>query len=206
MAEYQKALVTFIDILGFRNLVMDAGDSGAQKVDGILTILLKLKEISKLGRSVTDRGVVRSVTRSMAFSDCIVRVNFIHSERLYWAVDAEIALLGNIQPELACRGVLIRGGISFGDLYIGETNDVLFGPALVRAYELSENHAIYSRIILDSMILERVGTEDLGLMKDGDGIHFVDYLWRSCGQYWASTFNQEWEFFWKSISSQQRKS
>ena len=51
-----------------------------------------------------------------------------------------------IQAELARHGYLIRGAITVGDLYIDE--DMVFGPALIEAYDAESKLAIFPRVIL----------------------------------------------------------
>ena len=104
---------------------------------------------------------------------------------LYW----ELLDLAYIQSHLAEDGILIRGATTVGDIYVDER--LIFGPALIRAYELERGVASYPRIIIDSRVLDRlVDTPELRipevsdqmkslctvLARDNDGTWFVDYL------------------------------
>jgi hypothetical protein len=40
-------------------------------------------------------------------------------------------------------GVLIRGSIVIGDIYYEKGKNILFGPALIKAYELESKHSVY---------------------------------------------------------------
>lgn len=56
---------------------------------------------------------------------------------------------------MICKGILFRGAVVIGDLY----NDkiIIFGPAMLEAYELESKKAIYPRIIIEEdTILEGI--------------------------------------------------
>jgi hypothetical protein len=81
--------------------------------------------------------------------------------------------------EMALRiGVLIRGGYSFGQLY--HENGVVFGEAMVDAYQLESKHAVYPRILVSDRILEQLngfsdGDPDF-LRQDTDGRWHLNYF------------------------------
>ncbi len=58
--------------------------------------------------------------------------------------------------------ILARGGITFGRIVINEATDdyIVFGPAVVRAYEIESNLAIYPRLIFDDEITELILISD----------------------------------------------
>jgi len=62
--------------------------------------------------------------------------------------------LAYIQARLAEDGTLIRGATTIGDIYVNDR--LIFGPALIRAYELERGVASYPRIILDSRVFDRL--------------------------------------------------
>jgi hypothetical protein len=75
-------------------------------------------------------------------------------------------------------GVLIRGGFSFGQLY--HENGVVFGEAMVDAYQLESKHAIYPRVLVSNRIIERLtGIPDAYrtfLLQDADGRYHLNYF------------------------------
>jgi hypothetical protein len=107
------------------------------------------------------------------------------------SLNHEILDLVHAQFELANRGIFIRGGVAIGDMH--QEQDVLFGPAMVRAYELESQFAKYPRIVVDPEAFQKLKEDDrlradhhdiedelgyLGnvLRQGEDGLHFVDYL------------------------------
>lgn len=81
--------------------------------------------------------------------------------------------------------------MTFGDLYTDD--DLLFGPALIRAHELESKEAIYPRIVVDQCIFEELASGNLRrnavhdldeefdhleslLVRGTDGLAYIDYL------------------------------
>lgn len=59
--------------------------------------------------------------------------------------------------------ILIRGAITFGKLY--HNNGVIFGEALVNAYNMEKDKACYPRIIYDEALLKRYNDEELRIKE-----------------------------------------
>jgi hypothetical protein len=81
--------------------------------------------------------------------------------------------------EMALRiGVLIRGGFTFGRLY--HENGVVFGEAMVDAYQLESKHAIRPRVLVSDRILKRLTgipeTDRTFLLQDTDGVWHLNYF------------------------------
>ncbi|GAB4212808.1 MAG: hypothetical protein OHK0013_35990 [Sandaracinaceae bacterium] len=108
----------------------------------------------------------------------------------------ELLALVHMQGELAPQGVLIRGAITHGDVFTD--GSTVFGPALVRAYELESGNAVYPRIIVDPELLQFFDDGKFGpahhdhswesghvqelLDRAEDGFWFVDYLRAFAGE------------------------
>ena len=72
--------------------------------------------------------------------------------------------------------VLIRGGITTGDIYIDK--NIIFGEGLIKAVEL-ESNAIFPRIILDEKAISRQVCDDLCekcIKKDNDDRYYIDFF------------------------------
>lgn len=185
-ADYEPAIVTFIDILGFREQVVHEQPGAIAK---------KLDLLTELNKGNTGEDLDAKVFQ---FSDSIVRVRRINTEAnqtsplglVFW----ELLDLVHIQTQLTRSGVFLRGGITFGDICI--SSDRIFGPALVQAYDLESKLSIYPRIVVDPKLLRELKKNDLlrshgntaiqekTYIKDlitqaDDGIWFIDYA-RAC--------------------------
>ena len=91
-----------------------------------------------------------------------------------------------LQLELVSAGFFVRGGLSLGRMHLRD--GLVFGPALVEAYELESRRAVHPRVIL-SVGVDKSQRADLGfhdepsrspqaalLLCDGDGHTFINYL------------------------------
>ena len=78
--------------------------------------------------------------------------------------------------ELYRKRVVFRGGIAIGKLYMDSKMNFVWGEALVKAHVLEEKTAIYPRVVLSSQIAELNLSSSARVLKDFDGIHFVDYF------------------------------
>lgn len=182
---YRPAIVTFIDILGFKEMIK------TKPAAQIHAILSELREWSS-GDMDEDEGdeIEAGLAHAIAFSDNVVRVCPIDSEWPHGALFHELMSLVHVQAKLTERGVFLRGGITVDNIHIARGE--VFGPGLVRAYELESKQAIYPRIVLDPKVLESYlqnpamrGDHSLEddlraideLLREGeDGLYFVDYL------------------------------
>jgi hypothetical protein len=186
MAEYRVALVTFIDILGFSDLVEQSRykrDQNADKVDNILELLKTLKGANQFGRAKVDaEGKQLKIFFADNFSDCIVRSTRIDSaEEVIHAIEAELLLLAGMQTHVTANNrVMLRGGMAVGELYRDEKGEFIFGPVFVRAYKL-EKKAVVPRIVIDEEIMALMKVHQGSFLtdyvrQDDDGVCFVDYL------------------------------
>ena len=93
--------------------------------------------------------------------------------------------LVHLQLDLVLDGVLIRGGMTIGQLF--HDGNIVYGPAMNMAYKLESKVAVYPRIIVDKPAINQYieyakddedairDIESL-LRKDRDGLFFVDML------------------------------
>jgi hypothetical protein len=184
---YQKAIVTFIDILGFGDLVKKSDYGSVKKV---------LDAVEKTTSPITfaEQNGKEDLPEVVSFSDAIVRVRKFESDtnkrNPFGVLFYELVSLVHAQSELMDIDIIIRGSVTIGDIYISEGR--VFGPALVDAYGLENKYADYPRIIIDPKLIREYKTNTLlrtkgqslrqeleivgNLLRQGDdGIWFVDY-------------------------------
>lgn len=185
---YRPAVVTFLDILGFRERVAASQDATA-----IRRILARLRSFSDVGdpdeKLEAEHGF--EVTRSIAFSDSVVRIRFFDTDYPSGALYHEVLSLLHVQAEMMGADVLVRGGVTVGDVYL--EGDMAFGPGFNRAYDLESQFANVPRIVIGPeafvalrteprlVAVDHTPDEDIAylrrLLKRGDdGFWFIDYL------------------------------
>ena len=153
---YDKRIILFLDILGFRTLI-NAGREA------------ELLEVLKIPAELQSTWPYDGTTnmRLTAFSDSIVisdRVgddDFPYQRLVYYA--------SYLTWKFLARGILIRGGFAVGPLH--HEQNIIFGPAMVEAYQLESEFAIYPRIAVSAGPITRAI-----LKRDFDGVWYVDFL------------------------------
>ncbi|CAG7611045.1 hypothetical protein PAESOLCIP111_01324 [Paenibacillus solanacearum] len=175
LEQYEERVVVFIDILGFREHIKKSVNDAEYfvKLRDTLNIISELKDES-------DDETRRQIT---VFSDSIV---ISYPVQLPGAVFGCLLDVVHIQLEMMRMGILMRGGIAVGQLC--HNDNIVYGPAMVEAYELESKAAIYPRVIVSPKVFEaalqnpeNTPEEDLeyidGLrLKDWDGNWYVDFL------------------------------
>lgn len=177
--EYSTRVVVFMDILGFKEMVLDPN-----RKDTLFYVMNYFKWTGESNYTglLKENDLGKEVT---VFSDSIV-ISYdakIQGQVFYILLD-----IIRIQLDLANRGIILRGGVSIGELY--HNRETIFGPAMIKAYELESKNAIYPRIILDQKLLDYAyenpsdhhNSEQemeyiLGLIEmDKDGYWYTDFL------------------------------
>lgn len=181
MGQYKKTILVYLDILGFKDLIQRSSKDEGEVVSIVNLLDLMKEEAGYTMLSTKPDGRTVNATETLNFSDLVIRATRLEvdDDLLRWA-NMELRLLCWIQCRLATQyGILIRGGICIGDVYMQD--ELIFGPALVRAYELAEKLAIFPRIAIDSQLITDM--KAVGLLLNAfrtvgeDGTHFVDYLY-----------------------------
>jgi len=196
--EYRRALVSFIDVIGFAELVKSLKNDPdlAPRIHGILTILRSHIATRNTGILPELQGATpepEAIFRAFSFSDCTVRVTLLDEiHTLKKAIGHELSVLAEKQLELVCLSaapwqnfpILLRGGICVGDISMDpdpRSDEIVFGPAMVRAYELERDAAVYPRIVIDrELIKEADASRWVPIVEQGDdGFYFLNYLYGS---------------------------
>lgn len=177
--EYSTRVVVFMDILGFKNMVLDP-----EKKETLFYVMNYSKWIgeSNYRGPLKEDDLGKEVT---VFSDSIVISYDVETQGQVFSILLDII---RIQLDLASKGIILRGGVSIGELY--HKKETVFGPAMIKSYELESKNAIYPRIILDEKLLEYAyvnpsnqhnGEQELEfifslIQRDKDGYYYTDFL------------------------------
>lgn len=89
--------------------------------------------------------------------------------------------------EFLRNGFLVRGAMTFGNIFYDSTQNIWFGPAMNKAFDLESNMARYPRVIIDPEFADNLvayndrtygGVASNGqiLKKDDDGLYYIHYL------------------------------
>jgi hypothetical protein len=192
--EYKDCFVAFLDILGFESKVIDS-----QNNTGALKVLVDSLDICGAfpsgGKKKVDSQGQRIISvQSRFFSDTIV---FFMREK-----PKDLAQLffmtRYLQDRLWEKGICLRGAITLGGMHWEDSDDlnITVGPALIEAYRLESEIAIYPRIIVSEELYtysnnDNVKADPFGgglrpensdallkdyIKRDADGVYFLDLL------------------------------
>ena len=133
---YQNKLVAFIDILGFKNIIYASDTKPITKYFDFV--------FSTFNRVSKKRGFnYHLISDSIVVSTSLSKENLILLTRT----------LCVLQSRLLAEGILVRGSISYGQLYLNKSKNIIVGNGLINAYNL-EQQAIYPRIIIDKTLIK----------------------------------------------------
>lgn len=174
-----ESIVCFTDILGFSNLVTQSPDLESRN------LLLKhlhttIAEQYSLMREMNPHGHFKT------FTDNVILAYPVWEDGEGQSGSVFMSFI-DYQLEMTLNGYFLRGGVALGDYY-GDT-DFAYGAALIDAHNLECIKADYPRIILSEEMVDVV-SEHLNyygplkfapqyshLIKDSDGIIFINYLY-----------------------------
>lgn len=149
---YTKAIVTFVDLLGFKKTV---NKKSASEVNNILNAFLKCMQ-DNYASHYEEAYKTPPLTYSAVFSDSVLRVTYldhpINDYHPYGAVFHEVLALSHGLINLFPAGIMFRGAISVGDIFVDLENNKFFGPALLEATRIESEIRAPCIALSDSVI------------------------------------------------------
>jgi hypothetical protein len=133
---FENRAVAFIDILGFKSIVDNASQKTA-KLETLQELISLLKEaVPLLDQKVSDDVPKELIPKHIYISDSIILNAPISSEKMahYCGLSVLVMRVIQLTQLLLSKGHLIRGGISTGDVWHGDSNIV--GPAYQESYKI----------------------------------------------------------------------
>ena len=183
--KYQKSVVAFIDLLGFK--------SSLKHEENLVEILNVLRRM-KAGESSNDSSltqvegnthVIKIKPSISVFSDSMVisASESLLSDVVQWhhLVVEILNIVQQLSNFIIKKGYILRGGLTIGDLY--HADGVIVGQALVEAYEIESEHAKYPRVMASNEIVEYFNSTKNGgsyecfcCDDEMDMSYYLDYL------------------------------
>lgn len=182
---YLKSFCAYLDILGFKSIIKEEN----------LSVFNKYLNVIKKELSYIDKANNTGIQNGNYFALKVFTDNFVFGHPIVNKLgrgDGEVELdlffqiLAHLQFSLVKSDFFIRGAVSLGNLYMD--SNVVLGPALIEAYSIESNEAIYPRITLSEDVVQCVN-KYLGyygnstwapqakeFLIDIDGYCFINYL------------------------------
>lgn len=165
--KYQRSLIVFIDILGFKEIVKQS-EVDLSKIELLFSVLQYLKDWEKpdkwnldligIEEDAKKKGVhnfdIIGKTKSTSFSDSIVITVKVdnNTNEMTSTLIANLSYIGALLLE---KGILLRGGMTIGNI-IHTGNGTVFGQGLIDAYHLESKSAKYPRVILSDKLIKEL--------------------------------------------------
>lgn len=143
-------LVSYIDIMGFTNLVEDRFRNDYNKVYQIID---RFRGNNKVANHSYFSKSYKHKVKIKFFSDCVLRyipVDLKMDWKTLQALDFEVFQLLLIQMDLLEQGIFIRGCMNIGRLYCDK--DIVFGKAFNVAYDYETTKVKYPVIVLSKLL------------------------------------------------------
>lgn len=145
--EYSERIVAFLDILGFKDLVLGVREEALKAIQRIDKGLVHVLDCMTLEGD--------SWFSAKLFSDCIcISCEHIGSNLYYM-----LSELSFLQYQLACGQIYVRGGVSYGHHF--ENERMIFSEGLIESYGL-ELRANYPRILISESMQRLIQSDNLG--------------------------------------------
>jgi hypothetical protein len=167
---YSERVLAFIDILGRSEIVVD--EPSVERVARAIFTVHRENDMHTFAARLVEADSAVCVT---SFSDCVVlscdaASNAAVQSLLYRVCRLYVELL---KEGFVCRGAVVVGRASHQDIAV-------VGPALIEAYKLERDVAVYPRIILRDVDLPRLdyerGRDDRHVLRSEDGIPYLNAL------------------------------
>lgn len=178
---YQKRVVAFLDVLGWAEaLKRSTSDAEYAKDLGVA--------IAGLGQHVAMADWMRGTgggfpgdPQITQFSDSLL-ISVLPEKGL--GLSSLFSTIRVIGMQLAQAGLLVRGGIAYGDLI--HKGSMVYGQALVDAYKLESERAVHPRIVLSDDLARELSSGQNIYDREGNLIE----VWNS----WVQDFGDRLTF------------
>lgn len=166
-----NSYVAFLDVLGFSEMVESDCEVGPMSSSPNLDILHDVHN-ETIGQ-ISGKNEIKLTQ----FSDSVVFSRKFDASVSVFKEFIDVVL--NFQYRLFSKGLLCRGGVSYGKHF--EDGSFLFSKGLINAYRIESSMAKFPRVVLDDNLLQLVCPShkellQLPLLKADDETFFVDYL------------------------------
>ena len=165
--QYENRLTVYIDVLGFKQAIARTINTNGETG-------LEVKSICEMFSLIRNHWRVGGSAKITQFSDAIVLSLVPDRGELV----ATLFMLQVFIFRMLHKGFLCRGAIKYGKLI--HTDEYLFGPVLVDAYQEEQDLAKFPRIIIHPNVFEvDLSFSDDGqqkILKDEDSLYYLDYF------------------------------
>ncbi len=148
--KYETKIVAFLDVLGFKRIVINDDNSILERYYTIIK--------NQLQNLQNTEGKIES----FIVSDSIILI----TETDISNFTSLLILIAKIQAVLGTQNIWLRGGISIGKIHFDKNSALIVGDGLINAYLLEEKLAIFPRVLIDTKIINHYNTSKEGMKNE----------------------------------------
>lgn len=170
--QYTNQLVAFLDVLASKSKI---------NTKDFLPLLHSMYDKTiqiedKMQNSLHDKLNVKIFSDNLLFARDYYEYIKISEEEKNNIRRNIIMIIARLQQEFLKRELLLRGGIAEGNCYFDKV--MVMGDALIQAYKLESEVAIYPRIIISPNLCSNISQTIIEkyLKPDLDGYYYIDYI------------------------------
>jgi hypothetical protein len=189
---YSEHIVAFIDVIGFSEAVKKS-TINSENYTRVSSLMKKLNEIAQrrsLGALGNEDMPLITVS---SFSDSIIISCPVISELAFNNVLLTICEF--YITTVTSFGFFLRGALTIGAFH--NQDNILYGPALVRAYEIEESLSSWPRCLIDPELISCADIFPDGKWQKhryidigSDGLLYLDYLGFPVANYYSHWLNE----------------
>ena len=173
---FQDRVLFYIDILGFTEFILSKDTDYKEVIKESMDKILKVSQVfqEKKGSKINVNTSIMSDSVVCSFEVSDRNSNIINLAAIFIACTAFQSSL--LRMGILSRGALIREGCN-------HMNNIVYGPALIHAYHMEREKAVFPRVIFhDSAkkFVDELKSEKINkfLNIDNDKLIYIDYLSR----------------------------
>lgn len=173
VVQTKKHVIAYLDILGAQKLMVSD-----ENISFLGVLQNEYEQITNLPNVLKHIPQFESI-KVKIFSDNIIIASELTGNKVTnkEKLNKILQMVSYLQFDLLPKKLLLRGGITIGDLFI---NDIfVYGKALIDAYKLESTMAIYPRVITSNAIASL--NKEESIIRDFDGEWFVNFYFGILG-------------------------
>ncbi|OAQ19970.1 hypothetical protein [Thermosulfurimonas dismutans] len=181
---YEDCFLAYLDILGFKDKIKETEINLKELKTLIEALKINTKFTQSGGKKTTASGTLE--IRSFFFSDSFLFMMKANKENLPHL----FLIIRYLQDRLWEYKLCLRGAMVKGKMYWPNIREnIILGPAMIKAYKLESEVAIYPRIIVSEDLYRYIKDKKISaypvseegelkefIKKDKDGVYFFDIL------------------------------
>jgi hypothetical protein len=156
LIDTEPRIICFLDILGFSEFVNRYDN------DITSTFLQEIQESFALARvhllenkNQYNKEAIEHLEYQTFSDNVCISIPYFDNENDFLSNFNILSIyVRGLQMIMMSKGFFMRGGISIGSYYAD--NNIIFSKGLINAYKLESEKAIYPRILVDKVIIEKI--------------------------------------------------